>query len=85
MDITEKWLGDIAGWQVLKSAKGMLDRGLVAESGREGDRIRGVVMEGPKRYQSGLLIRSRTASSSASNQSFVARSPMRKGAESSAK
>ncbi len=60
MDLTDKWLGDIAGWQVLKSARSLLERGLVTEVRREGDSLRGLVTEGPKRFQSGLLIRTRT-------------------------
>lgn len=60
MEITDKWLGDIAGWQVLKSAKSLLERGVVTELRRDGEAVRGLVTEGPKRYQSGLLIRSRT-------------------------
>ena len=60
MDITEKWLGDIGGWQVLKAARSLLERGVVGEVKREGTDVRGLVTEGPKRYTSGLAIRSRT-------------------------
>lgn len=60
MDITEKWLGDIGGWQVLKAARGLVDRGVVSDVRREGVDVRGIVTEGPKRYTSGLAMRSRT-------------------------
>lgn len=60
MDITEKWLGDIGGWQVLKAARSLLDRGVVSDVRREGTDVRGLVTEGPKRYTSGLAMRSRT-------------------------
>ena len=60
MEITERWLGEIAGWQVLKAARSVVERGLVSESRREGEDIKGLVTEGPKRYQSGLLVRTRT-------------------------
>jgi len=60
MDITEKWLGDIAGWQVLKAARSLWERGVVSEARREGLDVKGIVTEGPKRYNSGLAIKGRT-------------------------
>ncbi len=60
MEINERWLGDIAGWQVLKAARALLARGVVADAVRTDDAVRGYVSEGPKRYQAGLTIRSRT-------------------------
>lgn len=60
MDITEKWLGDIAGWQVLKAARSLWERGVVSEARREGLDVKGIVTEGPKRYTSGLAIKGRT-------------------------
>lgn len=60
MEITERWLGDIAGWQVLKAARSMLERGIVADAKRDDTSVRGFVSEGPKRFQSGLVIRGRT-------------------------
>ncbi|MBX7210461.1 MAG: DEAD/DEAH box helicase [Verrucomicrobiaceae bacterium] len=60
MDLTERWLADIGGWQVLKAAQSILERGLVSDARRDDGSVRGVVTEGPKRYQSGLLIRTRT-------------------------
>ena len=56
MEITEKWLGGIGGWQVLANAKRMVTS--VSDPTQEGDTVRGIFTEGPRKYQSGFRIRS---------------------------
>ncbi len=58
MEITEKWLGDIGGWQAMKAARHLVDSGAVANAKAEGINIRGLVNQGGKRYAAGLAIRS---------------------------
>ncbi|MBL9115018.1 MAG: DEAD/DEAH box helicase family protein [Verrucomicrobiaceae bacterium] len=60
MEITEKWLGSIGGWQVLQSARRIVSAQAVSEIVRDETGVRGVVSEGPRRYQSGLLIKGRS-------------------------
>ena len=33
MEITEKWLGEIGGWAVMKAARSLVDAGLAADCG----------------------------------------------------
>lgn len=58
MEITEKWLGEIGGWQVMKAARGLADAGMAAVSSAEAGVIRGVAGSGKMKFTSGLRIRS---------------------------
>ncbi|MFO1485723.1 MAG: SNF2-related protein [Verrucomicrobiaceae bacterium] len=58
MDVTEKWLSEIGGWQVMKAARGLVDAGLAAVSSAEGELIRGVAGSGKMKFTTGLRIRS---------------------------
>jgi superfamily II DNA or RNA helicase len=60
MEITEKWLGSIGGWQVLNNARRIATSGAVSDVKQDENGVTGVVSEGPRRYQSGLRIRGRT-------------------------
>ncbi|MCB1226844.1 MAG: hypothetical protein KDK99_13595, partial [Verrucomicrobiales bacterium] len=60
MEISEKWLGEIGGWQALKAARGLLAAGAVTEIQRSDDLLRGLVGSGRSRVTAGLRIRSRT-------------------------
>jgi superfamily II DNA or RNA helicase len=58
MEITEKWLGEIGGWQVMKAARSLADAGLAAVSSAEAGLIRGVAGSGKMKFTTGLRIRS---------------------------
>lgn len=58
MEITEKWLGEIGGWQVMKAARGLVDAGLVSLNSSDGDKIRGLAGHGKMKFACGLAIRS---------------------------
>jgi superfamily II DNA or RNA helicase len=58
MEITEKWLGEIGGWQVMKAARSLADAGLAAVSSTEDGLIRGVAGSGKMKFTTGLRIRS---------------------------
>jgi superfamily II DNA or RNA helicase len=58
MEITEKWLGEIGGWQALKAARGLVDAGLVSVQATEAGRLRGLAGHGKMKFACGLLIRS---------------------------
>lgn len=60
MEITEKWLGEIGGWQVMKAARGLADAGMVAVTSAEEGMIRGVAGGGKMKFTTGLRIRSKT-------------------------
>ncbi len=60
MEITEKWLGSIGGWQVLNNARRIVSAGAVSEAAHDENGVTGIVAEGPRRYQSGLRIKGRT-------------------------
>lgn len=60
MEITEKWLGSIGGWQVLNNARRIVAAGAVEDAVQDENGVTGVVSEGPRRYQSGLRIKGRT-------------------------
>jgi uncharacterized Zn finger protein len=55
-DVTEKWLLEAAGWQVMKAARQCLERGDVTRATRQGDTFTGVVHEGRRRLACGLKI-----------------------------
>lgn len=60
MEITEKWLGEIGGWQVMKTARGLVDAGMASVSSAEGGLIRGVAGGGKMKFTTGLRIRSKS-------------------------
>ena len=60
MEITEKWLGDIGGWQAMKTARHLADSNAVVNAKAEGEAVRGLVSQGGKRYAAGLAIRSKS-------------------------
>ncbi len=60
MEITEKWLGDIGGWQVMKTARGLVDAGMASVSSADEGLIRGVAGGGKMKFTTGLRIRSKS-------------------------
>ena len=60
MEITESWLAQIGGWQVIKAARSLVAGGHVAVSQNEGGLIRGTAGAGKMKFASGLRIRSRS-------------------------
>lgn len=60
MEITEKWLGDIGGWQAMKTARHLADSNAVTNPKAEGTNVRGQVAQGGKRYAAGLAVRSKS-------------------------
>ncbi|MFZ4764186.1 MAG: SNF2 helicase associated domain-containing protein, partial [Roseimicrobium sp.] len=55
MDITEKWLGEIGGWQAMKSAREFLRTGAVAEVTHDGKTFRGLVGSGQRKFRAVLV------------------------------
>ncbi len=60
MEITEKWLGEIGGWAVMKSARSLADAGLAAVSSCNDGMIRGAAGSGKLKFTTGLRIRTAT-------------------------
>ncbi len=60
MLITEKTLGDLGGWQAMKSARERVMLGTVENSAREGDVFRGVVREGKRKFAVSLDVQGPT-------------------------
>ena len=60
MDITEKWLGEIGGWQAMKAARSLVAAGRVTLKPDKGGLLQGEVSEGRQKWVAGLRIRSRT-------------------------
>jgi superfamily II DNA or RNA helicase len=60
MEITEKWLGEIAGWQVMKAARSLVAGGQVEVTTVQPDLVQGNCGPGKKRYRCGLKINSRS-------------------------
>ncbi len=60
MLITEKTLGDLGGWQAMKSARERVMLGTVENSSREGDVFRGVVREGKRKFAVSLAVQGPT-------------------------
>lgn len=58
MEITEKWLGEIGGWQAMKAARSLYEAGLVSVQTAESGRLRGLAGHGKMKFACGLLIRS---------------------------
>lgn len=57
MEITEKWLGEIGGWQVMKAARSLVDAGLAAVTSSSDGLIRGTAGSGKMKFTTGLRIR----------------------------
>jgi len=57
MEITEKWLGEIGGWAVMKSARSLVDAGLAAVTSSSDGMIRGTAGSGKMKFTTGLRIR----------------------------
>ncbi|MCB1277369.1 DEAD/DEAH box helicase [Prosthecobacter sp.] len=57
MEITEKWLGEIGGWAVMKSARSLVDAGLAAVTSTSDGLIRGTAGSGKMKFTTGLRIR----------------------------
>lgn len=60
MEITEKWLGEIGGWQAMKAARSLVDGGFVTVTVAEPGRIRGQAGAGKTKFATGLAYSSRT-------------------------
>ncbi len=60
MELTEKWLGEIGGWQAMKAARGLVDGGFVTLQSAETGRIRGLAGAGKTQFACGLAFTSRT-------------------------
>jgi superfamily II DNA or RNA helicase len=60
MEITEKWLGEIGGWQAMKAARALVEGGHVTVQSAEKGRIRGLAGGGKTKFASGLSFTSRT-------------------------
>lgn len=60
MDITEKWLGEIGGWQAMKAARALLAAGGVEVTEASPGLVRGRVGQGKHRVSTGLRARART-------------------------
>ena len=60
MEITEKWLGEIGGWQAMKAARSLVDGGFATVQSAESGRIRGLAGAGKTKFASGLAFTSRT-------------------------
>ncbi|WP_395736157.1 SNF2-related protein [Prosthecobacter sp.] len=57
MEITEKWLGEIGGWAVMKSARSLVDAGLAVVTSSSDGLIRGTAGSGKMKFTTGLRIR----------------------------
>lgn len=60
MEFTEKWLGEIGGWQAMKAARGLVDAGLVELQSADGQIVRGLAGSGRMKFACGLRIRSKS-------------------------
>jgi len=60
MEFTEKWLGEIGGWQAMKAARGLVDAGLVELQSAQGTLVRGLAGSGKMKFACGLRIKTRT-------------------------
>ncbi|TDU73200.1 helicase-like protein [Prosthecobacter fusiformis] len=60
MEFTEKWLGEIGGWQAMKAARGLVDAGLVELQTAEATLVRGLAGSGKMKFSCGLRIKTRS-------------------------
>ncbi len=51
LEITEKWLGEIGGWQAMKAARELVRLGAVSEARREGNTIIGLAGQSRRPYR----------------------------------
>ncbi len=58
IELNEKFLAQIAGWEAMKQARACLDTGSVLSSNWTPPMLRGVVQEGSTSYRAGLVIKS---------------------------
>jgi superfamily II DNA or RNA helicase len=59
-EITEKWLMEAGGWQVMKRARMLVDQGRVLDVTYDGKLLKGTVGDDKRNLPSGMLIRGRT-------------------------
>ncbi|MGV3772634.1 MAG: hypothetical protein ACO1QB_07015, partial [Verrucomicrobiales bacterium] len=57
INLTDEFFAKIAGWDVVKQARGILASGKVLSSNWTPPVLKGVVQEGPTSYRSGLVIK----------------------------
>lgn len=57
VDLSEAFLAKIAGWEVMKKARGYIDQGSVLSSNWSPPMLKGVVQEGSVSYRAGLVIK----------------------------
>jgi len=60
MEITEKWLGDIGGWQAMKAAREYVRLGSVKGAARQGNTFTGLVGSGPRSLKATLVVNDRS-------------------------
>lgn len=56
MHVTEKWLGEIGGWQALKAAREWVRVGAVTAPVQEGSTFRGLVGSGQRKFRATLTV-----------------------------
>lgn len=57
VELTDAFLAKIAGWQVMKQARGFIERNLVIESSWSPPVLKGIVQDGTVSYKSGLVVK----------------------------
>jgi len=60
MEITEKWLGDIGGWQAMKAAREYVRLNSVSGAVREGNVFTGLVGSGQRAFKATLVVNDRS-------------------------
>ncbi|MBV8483188.1 MAG: hypothetical protein JO077_10025, partial [Verrucomicrobia bacterium] len=60
IEITERFLMDTGGWQVMKHARALVEMGRVVSAAYNSPVLRGLVREGTTEYRAGLKIRSKS-------------------------
>src|SRR5688572_31619702 len=60
VELTEKFLAELAGWEVMKRARAYQDAGQTLSAAWEPPVLRGVVQDGSASYRAGLVIKSAT-------------------------
>ena len=58
VELTEKFLAKIGGWEAVKAARVLLAGGKVLSSNYTSPILKGVVQEGPTSYRAGLVLKS---------------------------
>ncbi|HSJ04101.1 MAG: SWIM zinc finger domain-containing protein, partial [Verrucomicrobium sp.] len=57
MQVTEKWLGEIGGWQAMKTARDYVRLDAVTESSQEDNVFGGLVGQGTRKYRAVLTVK----------------------------